>query len=592
MTTSTGRLSLKSTVIAAIIAGTMLLPNVGLVARAASDSHGNATHNALIGSRASAGAETGITLGGPLALQLPESAFLPGIVDAGNNRSEVNADADADFGGLQHVASYDSLGRTAGWFQHATFGPLSLDYVGSTFVSSADARQAMRDGLEASALNGPPDNCGNIYSVPCYTSVKEFVPVASGGTNQFFVHAVAAPSTPTAPAPVPTVDPTIKYRDMYTVLQVNECLVEARVIARDDVFSFDRDAIVPALQSMVRAGFVQAQQVCPSPVQTPKLDFSIVQVRAENTTPGASYNLSHPGLQSVAKGTTVNLAVYFNMRSMFPNSRAIATFTVKRGYGVHFFFQSQPLKLTVCPNTYRITVPYTPRSVGTDVIVGRVSVDGVPDETTTTLRVVPTNTVIANPVPGVPARKGGAVHSNALANPAAFALPIAAFPPSSQVRVAQVASNALATRTSVPHLGAYNFTKEGRQTGFFADTVQSNSGHPVYTQYLVSVFANAAAADAAFSHQRTAYHKLAAAYPSRYIVAGPPIKVGDQAGYGYDLTRIGKRSFYTAELYFTRGRSYIEVVQSYFAADADPYGHRAARYLSGIAQQLDQLANS
>lgn len=112
----------------------------------------------------------------------------------------------------------------------------------------------------------------------------------------------------------------------------------------------------------------------------------------------------------------------------------------------------------------------------------------------------------------------------------------------------------------------------------------------MYTQYLVSVFGSSSSATAAFSHQQSAYGRLSAAYPSRYLVAGAPVKVGDRESFGYDLTRVGNRSFYTSELYFTRGRVYVEVVQSYYAADTDPYGQRAGKYLLAIAQQLDRTA--
>ncbi|MGI8968990.1 MAG: hypothetical protein ACR2GA_07805 [Chloroflexota bacterium] len=43
-------------------------------------------------------------------------------------------------------------------------------------------------------------------------------------------------------------------------------------------------------------------------------------------------------------------------------------------------------------------------------------------------------------------------------------------------------------------------------------------------------------------------------------------------------------------MFFTRGKVFVQVVQSYFVSDADPWGRRATPYLYGTASKLDSAS--
>jgi len=160
------------------------------------------------------------------------------------------------------------------------------------------------------------------------------------------------------------------------------------------------------------------------------------------------------------------------------------------------------------------------------------------------------------------------------------------------VKTNAAADNAAAARSTVPHLSTRSWSDEGRLGGYLVDSTQANSGHPVYTAYLVSQFGAASQAYGSFKDQLGAYRHPSSTYPSRYVLSTPASKVGEHEAFAYSLTTVSGRPFYTGELYFTRGKVFVQVVQSYFVSDADPWGRHATPYLYAAASKLDSASRS
>jgi hypothetical protein len=483
------------------------------------------------------------------------------------------------------------------------------------------------------AFNDTPTNCSNVYRVPCYSATGEYVPKPA---------ATSATATAT-PTPTTTGNAPKQTRIIYEVAQYNQCLVEARGMARDDIFDRHRDTIIPTLAAIRTAALERAAAVCPNPAPRAQINFSIVRVRAETFKTGAAYNLTKPGLHIVQAGTPVNLAVYFSVKNSLPASTAIVDFTVTRGSGVSFFYQSQPMRLKMYPDTCRMTEAYTPKHTGTYHITARVSVDGVAKQETSVLRVVPrlatkraggtssrshastgttgqaTHTPASHSTSKQVTTKQPTSHSTQVSTkqatshsthvstrqanahssqvstkqpaipPAAFSLPASAFPPGTRIVRSSVASNVEAETTAISHLSSRSFAQEGRLTGFYVNTMQSNKTHPIFTQYLVSIFHSSQQAAAAFAAQRSAYAHLAQTFPKEYVAMAPAHQIGDQTSLFDHRTSVKKVGFHTLELGFIQGPVYVQVAQSYLESDKR-FEQRAFPFMFHIASRLDAVA--
>ncbi len=348
------------------------------------------------------------------------------------------------------------------------------------------------------------------------------------------------------------------------------------------------------------AGCGSDYYACATPTPSAPITFDTFVARAEQPGPNMAYELGTPGLSQVRMGSTVMLAVYFSLRNVPPQSHAVVQFQIQRGYGVHFYYQSSPMALGTLPNTYRVTVPFQPKSIGKDTFVARVSIGGNSRQTNATFRVVRSLTKVAGNAnakastgQGQSAKKQ--TTSSAALTPvraSSFALPVTSLASGTQIRQQGVEANQAAQSTLVPHLGSQSLTQLGRQTGFYLDAVQPNGGHAIDTQYLVSIFGTPAQAALAFNQQRAGYARLTSLMPSHYTSPASHRGFGTMEGFGTSLIASKGKPFYTREEFFARGRVFVQVVQSYFVSDSNPYGRNARSYLWSISHKLDALARS
>jgi hypothetical protein len=187
-------------------------------------------------------------------------------------------------------------------------------------------------------------------------------------------------------------------------------------------------------------------------------------------------------------------------------------------------------------------------------------------------------------------------------SPAAFALQPLDFPTPVTILTSRVESNDLITQEkSITHFGA-PFSTENRLTGYFMEAGRANVKaakvlHPVVTSYLVSRFHSNDLAAAAFGQERGGWED-AILHPANGMSARVSSLKDEQFG---DLTARGLYLATTptangpvvvSELLFKRGVYLIEVFQSYFSKDANPYGTAAQPFVLGIGHKLDTIAGN
>jgi hypothetical protein len=187
-------------------------------------------------------------------------------------------------------------------------------------------------------------------------------------------------------------------------------------------------------------------------------------------------------------------------------------------------------------------------------------------------------------------------------SPAAFALQPLDFPTPVTILSARVETNdVIAQEKSITHFGA-PFSTENRVTGYFMEAGRANlkaskALHPVVTSYLVSRFPSSDLAAAAFGQERGGWED-AILHPANGMSARVSGLKGDQFG---DLAARGMYLATTptangpvivSELLFKRGVYLIEVFQSYFTKDANPYGAAAQPFVLNIGHKLDTIAGN
>ncbi len=277
--------------------------------------------------------------------RIPESAFLPGKLNASADRVESNAMANRDDFKANHRQSYDQLGRLSGYFERGTWGSITLSYMASVFATPFQADNAFREGLGITDVGNShaPEGCGYIYNHDC--ARLSWTAKSSAG--------------------------------VYWVDEYNNCLVEVKAQAPSGIFSASKDSISPTSSAMVAAGDQIMTSICGNrPVSTPPdMDYSVVDARVERRGAAADLRLLHPGLRSVHVGTPVILSIYFSVRKAPANCRAVATFTVRRK-GFLFTRRSHALAVSTDPGVYRLKVNFVPRVAGKYAIRGSVDMDG------------------------------------------------------------------------------------------------------------------------------------------------------------------------------------------------------------------------
>lgn len=289
--------------------------------------------------------------------RIPESAFLPGKLNASADRVESNTMANRDDFKPDHRQSYDQLGRLSGYFERGTWGSITLSYMASVFATPFQADNAFRDGLEATGASNAhaPEGCGYIYNHDC-ARLSWTLKTDAG---------------------------------VYWVDEYNNCLVEVKAQAPSGIFSASKDSISPTSSAMVAAGDQIMTSACGNrPVSTPPdMDYSVVDARVERRGAAADLRLLRPGLRSVHAGTPVSLSIYFSVRKAPANCHAVATFTVRRK-GFLFTRKSHTLTVSTDPGVYRLKVNFVPRTAGKYAIRGNVDMAGWTQKYNTGLTVV------------------------------------------------------------------------------------------------------------------------------------------------------------------------------------------------------------
>ena len=187
-------------------------------------------------------------------------------------------------------------------------------------------------------------------------------------------------------------------------------------------------------------------------------------------------------------------------------------------------------------------------------------------------------------------------------SPAAFALQPLDFPIPATVLTSRVETNDLiAQEKSITHFGA-PFTTENRVTGYFMEVGRANlkaskALHPIVTSYLVSRFPSSDLAAAAFGQERGGWED-AILHPangmSSHVSSLKGGQFGDLAARGLYVatTPTTNGPVVVSELLFKRGVYLIEVFQSYFSKDANPYGTAAQPFVISIGHKLDTIAGN
>lgn len=169
--------------------------------------------------------------------------------------------------------------------------------------------------------------------------------------------------------------------------------------------------------------------------------------------------------------------------------------------------------------------------------------------------------------------------------PSFFALPGSAFPPHCTVLQSHVEPNRQITRDNILHFGK-SFAHEGRLTGYFMEAARCSRSSPRSdTSYLVSEFATAGQASAAFAEQQFFWDALTShgEAAQETVPNGAYGDIGNQALYSVRLPTGAN----LAELLFTRGPIFIEVFQEVYAVQPPRPELRA---FFGIGSRLDVIA--
>lgn len=306
-------------------------------------------------------------------MRVPDSAFIPALIDSARDRVESNAEANVDAPKGNHSQSYDSLGRVSGYLEKATWGAITFTYLASVYASPFDATNAFREGMATAGkrFNHAPEGCGSMFSTSCSYLGWSF-------------EGKQGDKPPTDPAQGKGT------AGVYYEVRYNQCVVELQSDARGDAYYHDRATITAADNAILTAANDVLKSTCGGNgvAQTPSLDYSIIVARVERAGAAPDYRLMTPGLKRARVGTPMNLVVYFSVRKAPPGTVAHAQFWVKQGNRILAHKQSTGQPVTATAGTYRLSVAYTPRSSGRDTVVGRVAISGWKQEWVSAITVV------------------------------------------------------------------------------------------------------------------------------------------------------------------------------------------------------------
>jgi hypothetical protein len=186
-------------------------------------------------------------------------------------------------------------------------------------------------------------------------------------------------------------------------------------------------------------------------------------------------------------------------------------------------------------------------------------------------------------------------------DPRIFRLPLSAYPSGSTVILSEVESNAkIEANRGAFHLGSLSWQAEGRLTGYFQalhvpfkDT--KGARHQVLLTQSASVFASHRRAAAAWTHERAAWLSNKPTGDSCNTKFPVGAKTVGQRGFGC-ATGLATSHGYLVELYFVRGRFFIQLSVGFALQDFNIYRETvvlpALNLADRLSSRLDAIAKT
>jgi hypothetical protein len=280
------------------------------------------------------------------ALRLPPGAFIPALIVAGADRLQDNSQADNAIFRANHSQSYESLGRSTGYFEFARWRPsptqsIPFNYQGSDFPSASLARAAQQD-----AVNFTSSSYRVTSSGPCSTSIGVTCMTMTFRSRNG------------------------RFSERFRVLSVGACVVEMLTEFNRAVGNQYGATIANTLESMTRAATSEMEAVCLLP------SFSLSSVRVEKSGAKADWSFGTPSTKQINVGTKVRLSIYWMLHSYSARSHVSASIKVTQSGGGTVLKYSHSYVPPIAHGKQYIHTSWTPKTAGTYKVKGTVDIGG------------------------------------------------------------------------------------------------------------------------------------------------------------------------------------------------------------------------